>query len=183
MADLTAKQLAWANAYLETSNKTEAARRAGYDGNDVTLASIGYENFRKPQIEAYLKQRLSEKAMPADEVLTRLADMARSDIADFAHVEDWSSLTKLPGKSHVIKKFKRKVTTGKDDTRYEEIELELYDAQAALVHIGRVHNLFKETHTNLNYDLSKATDEQLQRIAAGDDPAAVLQQNPTTSGG
>lgn len=182
MADLTAKQLAWANAYLETFNKTEAARRAGYDGNDVTLASIGYENFRKPQIEAYLKQRLSEKAMPADEVLTRLADMARSDIADFAHIENWSGLTKLPGKSHVIKKFKRKVTYSKNDDRYEEIELELYDAQTALVHIGRVHNLFKETHTNLNYDLSKATDEQLQRIAAGEEPATVL-ANTTPSAG
>jgi phage terminase small subunit len=133
-------------------------------------------------VKAEIETRLKEKQMSADEVLARLGDMAKSNIADFAHVENWSTLKKLKGQSHVIKKFKRKVTTGKDDTRYEEIELELYDAQAALVHIGRVHNLFKETHTNLNYDLSKATDEQLQRIRDGDDPAAVL-ANPTPSGG
>lgn len=142
MADLTAKQLAWASAYLETFNKTEAARRAGYDGNDVTLASIGYENYRKPQIEAYIRQRLTEKAMSADEVLERLAAMARSNLAEFAHVGSDKDLADLGDSGQVVRKFKRKVTYGKDDSRYEEIELELYDAQAALVHIGRAHKLF-----------------------------------------
>lgn len=125
-------------------------------------------------VKAEIETRLKEKQMSADEVLSRLSDMARSDIADFSRVDNWQTLQGLKGQSHVIKKFKRKVTYGKDDSRYEEVELELYDAQAALEKLGRVHNLFKETHTNLNYDLSKATDEQLQRIAAGDDPALVL---------
>jgi CRISPR/Cas system CSM-associated protein Csm4 (group 5 of RAMP superfamily) len=60
----------------------------------------------------------------------------------------------------------------------------LAQAQAALKAIREMFGVDAATKvTNFNYDLSKATDEQLQRIAAGDDPATVLQQNTATSGG
>lgn len=145
MGDLTGKQLAWANAYLETYNKTEAARRAGYQGNDVTLGAIGYENFKKPQIQEYISQRLTESAMSSDEALKRLGDMARADIADFATLERIADLKdeEYKGKSHVIKKFKRKITRDiKNDTEYEEIEIELYPADMQLERIGKHHGLF-----------------------------------------
>jgi hypothetical protein len=58
----------------------------------------------------------------------------------------------------------------------------LAQAQAALKAIREMFGVDAATKiSNFNYDLSKATDEQLQRIAAGDDPAAVLAS--TTSGG
>lgn len=86
--------------------------------------------------------------MSAEEVLTRLADMARSDIADFARVGDAKSLEDLRGKTHVVKKFKRKIIKpkDKDSEPYEEIELELYDAQSALLNIGKQHGLFSDRH-------------------------------------
>jgi len=43
---LTIKQQKFVDSY--SGNATEAARLAGYAGNDTTLASIGNENLRKP---------------------------------------------------------------------------------------------------------------------------------------
>jgi hypothetical protein len=60
----------------------------------------------------------------------------------------------------------------------------LAQAQAALKAIREMFGVDAATKiSNFNYDLSKATDEQLQRIAAGEEPAAVLQQNPTSGTG
>lgn len=177
---LTPKQLVFIDEYLKDFNATQAAIRAGY--SPKTAYNSGWENVRKREVADVLHKRLNEKAMSADEALTRLADIARSNIADFARVDSGASIEQIRDKSHVIKKFKRKVTYDKNENRYEEIELELYDAQAALVDVLKVHGRFKDVHTNLNYDLSKATDEQLQRIAAGDDPAAVLANSNTSAG-
>ena len=51
-SELTEKQRRFVEAYCGEAkgNATEAASLAGYKGNDVTLASTGYENLRKPQI-------------------------------------------------------------------------------------------------------------------------------------
>lgn len=52
MGKLTEKQRRFVDAYLgeAAGNATEAARLAGYKGNDNTLASVGTENLRKPAI-------------------------------------------------------------------------------------------------------------------------------------
>ena len=47
---LTVKQTLFAEHYAEHGNGTAAAKHAGYKGNDVTLAAVGYENLNKPQI-------------------------------------------------------------------------------------------------------------------------------------
>jgi hypothetical protein len=44
---ITVKQRKWLAAYIETGNATEAARQAGYSGNDETLYSIGHQNMKK----------------------------------------------------------------------------------------------------------------------------------------
>lgn len=52
---LTPKQEAFVRCY--TGNATEAARMAGYKGNDKTLAVVGSENLRKPYVLSAIKQR------------------------------------------------------------------------------------------------------------------------------
>jgi hypothetical protein len=49
---LSVKQAAFVSAYIGPArgNATEAARMAGYRGNEATLATIGKENIRKHQI-------------------------------------------------------------------------------------------------------------------------------------
>lgn len=138
---LTGKMLAWADAWLETRNKTEASRRAGYKGNDVTLAAIGYQNFKKLQIQEYIKQRLDEKAMPSEEAITILADIARGSVEDFLTFHDGMKLPILDlkkardnGKLHLIKKL--------EFTKEGGIKLELYPKDSAARDIGKMHGLF-----------------------------------------
>lgn len=140
--ELTAKQRAFVNAYLANGfNGTEAARQAGYSGNDNTLGVVAYENLRKPKIAAYVQQAFDEMTMTAEEVLARLSAMARTDMTDFMQVYpggtpafDFEKAAEAK-RLGLIKKFK--VTN-------KSIELELYDAQAALVQMGKYHALFSE---------------------------------------
>lgn len=150
---LTKKQRVFIEEYLQCWNATEAALRAGYSKRSVR--QIASQNLSKVNISEEIQKRISEKAMTADEVLIRLGDMARGDIGDFMDIESISfnvSLKKAKefGLTHLIKKIKQKTTiTQKKDGDEEEnhwIELELYDAQSALVHLGKHHKLFTESH-------------------------------------
>lgn len=63
---LTLKQSRFVDAYMAYANATEAARRAGYQGDAVTLASVGYENLRKPQIMEAIRSRVEADDLVAD---------------------------------------------------------------------------------------------------------------------
>lgn len=58
----TPKQARFIEEYRSTLNGTEAARRAGYKGNDLTLSSVASENLRKPSI-ALIVSQLTNGAM------------------------------------------------------------------------------------------------------------------------
>ena len=58
---LTMKQLAFVRWYCSAEvkwNGTVAARRAGYNGSDATLAVVAAENIRKPRIRAEIDRRM-----------------------------------------------------------------------------------------------------------------------------
>lgn len=101
-------------------------------------------------ISEEITRRLKEKQLSADEVLARMGDMARGDIADFVGVENPSDLLnpEYQSKTHVIKKFKRHVTRilNKDggETVNEYTELEMYNSLDALEKLGRHHKLFTD---------------------------------------
>jgi phage terminase small subunit len=137
----TDKQQLFISEYLKCWNATEAARRAGYRGNDNVLAVTGHDNLRNPKIAEIIQARIAEKAMSADEVLVRLAEQARGNLGDFLTFYEGSrfplvDLSKSPDKQHIVKKFK--------NSKRDGVEIELYDAQAALVHIGKHHGLFTD---------------------------------------
>ena len=54
--NLTPKQKAFADYYIELGNATEAARRAGYKGKN--LNRIASENLSKLDIKQYIEERL-----------------------------------------------------------------------------------------------------------------------------
>jgi phage terminase small subunit len=140
-AKLTAKQQKFIDEYLQCFNATEAARRAGYNANNGTMRVIGCENLAKPNIKEAIAQHFNASAMSAEEALQRLADQARGNIGDFADIESGSDLAKHP-QSHIVKKFKKRIYRPKNGDPYEEIELEMYDAHAPLVDIGKHHAIF-----------------------------------------
>jgi phage terminase small subunit len=135
---LTGKQRAFVNAYLGEANfnATEAARIAGYDSDDYfVLANIGCENLKKPKISERIEERLRESAMCANEVLTRLAEIARGDHRHYMTTDGTLDIASLvaDGKAHLIKSI-RPNTHG---TVYE-----FCDMQGALVQLGKHHGLF-----------------------------------------
>jgi phage terminase small subunit len=142
---LTGKRKAFIDYYFICGwNATEAARRAGY--SKKTANRIGPELLHMPAVAEAIQARIDERAMSADEVLTRLAEQARGSMADFLSVGleikngqvddgaiiDLSKANDLD-KLHLIKKLSK---------TKEGWQIELYDAQAALVQLGRHHAIF-----------------------------------------
>jgi hypothetical protein len=174
---LTYKQRAFIENYLTAWNATEAARLAGYSGNDATLAVIGSENIRKPKIRTEIDQRLQAMGMGSDEVLARLSQHASASMEDFIDYS-WGvpriDLQKAAnaGKLHLLKK----VSYDKDG-RLSSIEL--HDSQSALVQLGRYHKLFTDRlEVDWRLEMKKAgidatdifermVDEFSQRLSAG----------------
>lgn len=78
---MTAKMQRFCDEYLIDLNATQAAIRAGYSKR--TAYSIGVENLKKPEIKAYIDQRMAEKeaALIAnqDEVLKYLTRVLRGE--------------------------------------------------------------------------------------------------------
>lgn len=166
--------------YLTHWNAAQAARDAGY--SKKTAKVIGYQNLQKPHIRELIEKRLSEAAMSANEVLKRLTDQARASLVpfiritkdgfveyDFSHPDAKSYL-------HLIKKIKtkrsRNVSRDGENWEHEWVDVELYDAQSALVQLGRHYALFTDNIKSL--DLTHLTTDQLERLAKGDDIYDVL---------
>lgn len=156
MSGLTGKQKKFAIEYVQCLNATEAARRAGYDGNDRTLAVIGSENLRKPDILAFINLVFDDDIMSAREVLKRLSEIARSDIEDVVDKNGNLDLNKARerGKTHLIKSSKvRTITT--DNSDIVEGEVVIHDKMRALEILAKYHSLlvdkvhFEDWHTEI----------------------------------
>lgn len=82
--NLTPKQKAFADYYIECGNATEAARKAGY--SEKTCRSIGAENLTKPDISAYIAERMQpiekDRIASADEVLAFFTSVMRGEVKD-----------------------------------------------------------------------------------------------------
>jgi len=130
----TAKEKVWLEEFFQCWNATEAARRADYKWPN----KVGPE--KKKKFADKISERLRENAMPADEVLSRLASHARSDLGAFLVKDgdkvnvDWDKLVDAR-LTHLVKA----IIPTSNGTR-----IEFHDAQAALVHLGRHHGLFTD---------------------------------------
>lgn len=83
---LTPKQEAFVREYLVDLNASAAAIRAGY--SEVAARDIGWENLRKPAIQAALQEAMNARAerteVTADKVLLELADIAFATPKEFS---------------------------------------------------------------------------------------------------
>jgi phage terminase small subunit len=153
---LNTKQEAFVNEYLKDHNGTQAAIRAGY--SKKTARTIASQLLAKLDISDAIKERVKERAMGPDEVLTRLADIARGDITDLMDVSHTGFVIDLTGdtqegknpKTKLIKKIKQKVTTylakseSQEDREIVETEIELYSAQEALNTIAKLNGMITD---------------------------------------
>lgn len=143
---LTDKQKAFVDAYVESLNATDAARRAGYQGTYESLRVIGSQNLTKKHVREAIDRKLETRTLHSNEVLSRLGDQARGIPADCFKVYgneddgyrigvDFDKLREY-GLMHLIKKLSY--------DRDGRPVVEFYDAQSALVHVGRAFGLFKD---------------------------------------
>lgn len=124
---LTGKRRAFIEYYLECWNGTEAARRAGYKYPSHQVHRL----LSNVVIQAAIDARLDEMAMPANEVLARLGDHARTNVADFVTdtgAIDWQAVKE---KGHLIKRITHR--------KGQQSVIELHDAQSALMHLDKHH--------------------------------------------
>ena len=83
-AQMSEKQKAFCDFYVETLNQTEAAILAGY--SKKTARTTGSENMTKPYIKEYIDLRLAEleeaRIADASEVLRYLTSVMRGEVKD-----------------------------------------------------------------------------------------------------
>jgi len=132
------KQRIFVDQYLRCWNATQAAKDAGY--SQRTAGVQGHRLLQRDDVQALISERIEDVAMGADEVLIRLAEQARADMADIVTLNKQGELQidlealKAKGLSRLIKTLRQSKRDG--------LVVELYDAQSALVHLGRAHGVF-----------------------------------------
>jgi phage terminase small subunit len=165
---LNMKQQAFVEEYLKDFNATQAAIRAGYSAK--TAGSIGGQLLKKLEISRAIKEGVAERAMGADEVLLRIADIARGSLDDCLDEHGNISMVKARenGKLHLVRRYSSSEKFGE--------EVELYDKLKALELLGKNNGALGELKDALlkNLDLDKLTLNQLQGLANGDDIITVL---------
>lgn len=142
--------------YLKDFNASRAARAAGY--SERTARKIGSENLTKPDIKAEIDRLIAERTMGKEEILLRLTDISRGDMADLMDItptghtvelmkrDEQGNLVVKP-ETKLIRKIKTKVTTiiskraDADDKEIVETELELYSALDGLQTLAKINGL------------------------------------------
>ena len=152
---LSKKHSAFLDEYLRIFNGTRAYMRVYPKASERSAGVRAAELLGKVSIQEEYAKRLKELHMGADEVLRLLADHARGDMGEFLDVSGMGfnldlQEAKAKGLTRLIKKVKQKTTIfsakseSDEDREVHELEIELYDAQAAAEKIGKHLKLFND---------------------------------------
>lgn len=154
MAKLTNKQRVFVELYLTLWNATEAARQAGYAAKNADVQ--GPRLLGNVGIQKVIEARIAEKTATADEVLMRLTSHSRGTMDDFLSPMGLIDIDQARerGVMALVKKIKQHTThiskSDGEDIEHHDIELELYDAQAATVQLGKALNVFASEAPQVN---------------------------------
>lgn len=185
---LTRKRLFFAEKYIEVLNARKAAIFVGYASPTVE----GSRLLSDANVQKYLNDRFRQLRMRSDEVLGRLADIARGDIGDYLRVAKeketdmpliidgkiidgiYIDLKKLieDGNTARIKKYSR--VRG-------EVSIELHDPTKALELIGKHLRLWADVQATDPNPVRRAddlTDDDLAAIAAADLAREATPESP-----
>jgi phage terminase small subunit len=81
---VTPRQKKFCEYYIQSGNATDAARKAGY--SEKTARAIGNENLTKPDIQAYIQERIGDqdkkRVADANEVLEFYSAVMRGEVKD-----------------------------------------------------------------------------------------------------
>jgi hypothetical protein len=135
---LTLLQRRFINYWFETSgNATQAAKMAGYSGDEKALAVRGSENVRKRNIWTAIEERLEQETMSSNEALWRLGQIGRMDLSPY--LDEYGRLAGInlerliaDGHGHLVKGIKH---------TKEGTNIEFYDKQKALETILKFYKI------------------------------------------
>jgi len=152
---LNKRQALFVEKYLKLNNATKAAIEAGY--SPKTAKQIGSRLLTNVDIASRVEKRtekiMQSAKMEADEVLERMAAIARGNIGQFIDVNGDIRILGMNAPLHLIKRIKTK----RSEKFGDEIEVEMYDAQSALVTIGKHWRLWdRANESDWREELRKA---------------------------
>ena len=154
---LSIKHRLFVEEYLQCWSAAEAYRRASPKAKKTTSWTNGSLLLGKTEVRTAIETRLKAKHMSADEVLGRLSDHAKASLEPFMEIGkdgfasfDFSS-EEARASLNLLKRVKTKRTRrlegkGKEAEAWEDeqVEVEVVDAQSALVTLGKHHKLFND---------------------------------------
>lgn len=132
--NLTQKRFLFCEYYIQTNgNGTLSSRLAGFKGESDNVHAVNASRLlRNPKIRAYLADRYKEFAMTSDEVLMRLASIARSSLTDYCDENGTINWKKVHKDGYALKSVKK------------GNKLELESKLRALELIGKAQALFTD---------------------------------------
>lgn len=140
---LTNKQQVFVDEYFKCWNATKAAIAAGY--SETTARAQGSRLLTNADIAAYIRERLDQHAMSANEVLYHLAQIARGDMSDLIdrHGNIDVDAARAAEKTGLIRRVKVMSITGEENDTFSS-EIESYDRLKALELIGKYHAMWTD---------------------------------------
>lgn len=149
---LSKKHQRFVDEYLQCFNATQAYLLVYPKSTRDAARANAARLIATDNVKAEIRGRLNEAHMSADEALKLMADIARGDVADFMAIGSMGFSLDLQaaleaGKTNLIKKVSQKTITvnGKDqDKETHIIDVELYDRQAAIRDVLKIHGKFIE---------------------------------------
>lgn len=182
---LTKKQQRFVEEYCVDFNATQAAIRAGY--SEKTADVQGCRMLRNVKVLTSVERRIKKLTMSADEALLRLSCIARGSLRPFLVDSTLGSkrvdLTTEKADRHLdlikeIEITERAIVGDGNDSAIREVKtkIKVHDAKSALVDILKIHGRFSERVEQFNYsiDWASLSDEQIERLANGEEPKDVL---------
>jgi len=150
---LRKKDQLFVDEYLLCFNATEAYMKIHPKSKRESAWVSASRLLSSDKVTREIQSRLKGVHMSANEALSLLADMARGDVAKLMDVGSMGfnldmAKAKEAGLTKLIKKVKQKTTIyqakkeSEEGREVTELEIELYDAQAAIDKVLKVHGKY-----------------------------------------
>lgn len=149
---LTVKQRKFAEIYLQTGNKTRAAREAGYGGKNHRqtaqdiLVGVGVRDYVQRR-RAIMMERY---CVETSEIIGALVEVATSSIGDVLEIDGSFDIDKCRDRcvDHLIKKIKVTEKTDRLGVRTVTTEIEMYSRLEALGQLVGIFGLKQSDKLN-----------------------------------